>query len=189
LALHATHLCADRRCCSGARFLESSRMQDLEARIQVLEDIEAVRQLKARYFHSIDRKLWDQLAACFSDDAVWESGRRNIRVEGADAIVRFIRNIEDGDHIVNTHQGHDPEIVITGAGTATGLWELFHYREDARQGVTQRSAVFYEDDYVKDNGTWKIAHCRIVPIYFNRSPSATAGGSGTGGSHPPESAP
>lgn len=146
--------------------------QELEARIRVLEDIEAIRKLKARYFHAIDRKRWDDLASCFSQDAVWESGKRKVRVEGMESIVRFIRDIEDGDHIVNTHQGHDPEIEITGPGTATGLWELFHYREDRRDQVTQRSAVFYEDSYAKENGAWKIRHCRIVPIYFSESKAA-----------------
>ena len=145
-----------------------SAAPDLAARVQVLEDIEAIRRLKARYFHAIDRKRWDELAACFCADAVWESGKRKVRIDGRQAIVGFIQGIEDGEHIVNTHQGHDPEINVTGA-TATGLWELFHYREDRQRRLAQRSAAFYEDRYTKDGEGWRIRHCRIVPIYFNES--------------------
>ena len=33
-----------------------------------LFDVEAIRQLKARYFRSMDMKDWDVLAACFTED-------------------------------------------------------------------------------------------------------------------------
>lgn len=141
----------------------------LESRIRVLEDIEALRKLKARYFRVIDRQQWDDLAGCFSADAVWESVKRNVRVEGAEAIARFIRSVEEGVQIVNAHQGHNAEIEITGEATAKGTWELFHYREDKTAGQVQESAAFYEDRYAREAGIWKIVHCRIIPIYLNVS--------------------
>lgn len=143
--------------------------ESLEARIQVLEDIEAIRKLKAKYFHSIDRKQWGALTDCFTQDAVWESGKRKVEVRGAGKIVELIRSIEGPDNITNTHQGHDPEIEIISAVAAKGSWELSHYRYDSGEATEQTSAAFYEDDYVKLNGAWKIRHCRIVPIYLCES--------------------
>jgi hypothetical protein len=148
-------------------------MKDLETRIRVLEDIEAIKKLKAQYFQSIDRKRWDDLAECFCQDGVWESFKRKVKVDGLSAIVQFIRNIEDGDHIINTHLGHNPKIEITSDTTATGIWELSHYRDDLKEKKRQQSAAFYEDIYVKEKGTWRVKYSKIIPIYLNETPINT----------------
>jgi len=116
-------------------------LQALQTRILLLEDAEAIRRLKARYFYSIDLKRWDQLRDCFSVDAVWDSIKWKIRLEGVEAIVRFIQDVEGGDHVVNTHHGLDPEIEITGATTATGFWGLTRYREDSKRPVPPRTRI------------------------------------------------
>jgi hypothetical protein len=141
----------------------------LEKRIGLLEDVEAVKKLKAKYFHSIDRKRWDELSECFCTNASWESIKRKVKVDGVEAIVDFIRNIEDGDHIINTHLGHNPIIEITSDTNAKGIWELSHYREDNMAKKRQQSAAFYEDVYVKENGTWKIKYSKIIPVYLNET--------------------
>lgn len=144
-------------------------LDNLETRIRVLEDIEAIKKLKAKYFNSIDKKQWNELAECFSEDGVWESGKRKVKIESAETIVQFIRKIEDGEHIINTHQGHNPVIEITSDTTGKGIWELSHYRDDVKERVRQQSAVFYEDTYVKVDGAWKINYSKIIPIYLNES--------------------
>ena len=44
-------------------------MSDLERRIRALEDVEAIKRLKYRYWRHLDLKQWDELAACFAADA------------------------------------------------------------------------------------------------------------------------
>ena len=138
----------------------------LAKRIRVLEDMEAIKALKAAYFNSIDGKDWEGLAACFAENSVWESARRNVKVEGKNEIVAFIRNIEDGDHIINTHNGHNPQIKFIDEDHATCLWELAHYREDHQKNEKKMSAAFYADDYAKIDGKWFIMHTRVQPIYL-----------------------
>ena len=41
-------------------------LEELEARVRALEDVEAIRQLKYRYFRCLDLKRWDELGACFT---------------------------------------------------------------------------------------------------------------------------
>ena len=45
------------------------RTSELERRIQALEDVEAIKRLKHRYWRCLDLKLWDELAGCFAPDA------------------------------------------------------------------------------------------------------------------------
>jgi hypothetical protein len=53
---------------------ESARLAQLEQRVQALEDVNAIRYLKARYAaYCDDQYNPDGLAALFTEDAVWES--------------------------------------------------------------------------------------------------------------------
>jgi len=60
----------------------------LEARIQALEDLEAIKQLKHAYFRCLDMRLWDELRGYFTPDASVDYGGQ-YRFEGADTILRF----------------------------------------------------------------------------------------------------
>ena len=49
--------------------------QELEKRLQTLEDIEAIKRLKARYCAMCDAGYdSDGLAGLFTEDAVWDGG-------------------------------------------------------------------------------------------------------------------
>jgi len=43
--------------------------QDLESRIRALEDVEAIKRMKHKYFRCVDLQLWDQLRDCFVPEA------------------------------------------------------------------------------------------------------------------------
>ena len=51
------------------------RLEELENRVRVLEDTDAIRNLKARYAaYCDDNYNPDKIAELFVEDAVWESG-------------------------------------------------------------------------------------------------------------------
>src|SRR5262249_7061665 len=66
------------------------RTSELERRIQALEDVEAIKQLKHRYWRCLDLKLWDELAGCFTQDAHVEYGEGRYRFQGVKAIMHFL---------------------------------------------------------------------------------------------------
>ncbi len=67
------------------------RLKQIERRLQVLEDAEAIRNLKARYAALCDNQYdADGIASLFTEDAVWESPALG-RFEGRDAIRNFFR--------------------------------------------------------------------------------------------------
>lgn len=139
-----------------------AELADLEARIRLLEeecrrlkDIEAIRKLKARYWRCNDKKLWDELVDCFVEDAVADYGP-GMRFEGAKAIAQHCERGTGGESLITIHQGHNPEIEITGGDTAKGVWELYFFMIDERENSRFRMGGFYYDEYVKVGGEWKI---------------------------------
>ena len=48
--------------------------KDMESRLTVLEDIEAIKNLKARSLRSVDNRLWDEMNECFAEDVVADYG-------------------------------------------------------------------------------------------------------------------
>jgi len=57
-------------------------LAELEARIRRLEDIEAIRRLKYKYFRCLDSKLWDEFAECFTEDATTSYSDGQYRPQG-----------------------------------------------------------------------------------------------------------
>jgi bile-acid 7alpha-dehydratase len=121
-----------------------------------LEEIEAIKRLKYKYFRCLDSKLWDDLAECFTEDATtsYSSGKYSFR--GRDKIMEFLKGAL-GDHThLSMHQGHHPEIELTSKTTARGIWALEDYLIDLKANTSLRGAAFYKDEYVKVDGQWKI---------------------------------
>lgn len=126
------------------------------------DEIEAIRRLKARYFRTMDAKDWDAMRAVFSDDLVMdttESGGGTIT--GADEFMAFLRDAI-GD-VVTVHHGHMPEIELTSATTATGIWAM----EDMLRwpdGTEMHGYGHYHETYRKEDGTWRIATSTLTRL-------------------------
>ena len=88
-----------------------------------MDDIEAIRRLKARYFRTMDTKDWDGMRQVFTDDVVMDTtASGGGLIAGADEFMGFLR--EALGETVTVHQGHMPEIELTSETTATGIWAL-----------------------------------------------------------------
>ena len=137
-------------------------LTDMETRIRVLEDIEAIRQLKARYWRSLDNKLWDEYADCFTDDLVFEAPP-HMEIEGKKAFVECIKEMFDRESVQTTHHGHQSEIETVSQTTAKGIWALrdYHTNFSANTAVSQGRG-YYEEEYIKENGKWKIKNMRLT---------------------------
>ena len=71
--------------------LDPARLERIERRLRVLEDAEAIRNLKARYAEFCDSQYdADGIAMLFTEDALWESPGLG-RFEGRQAIRNFFR--------------------------------------------------------------------------------------------------
>lgn len=138
-------------------------MTDQTDPVQRLVDIEAIKQLKARYFRLMDTKRWDDWGLVFATDVVMEVPEADMVNNGRSEVVRIVSSALEGARTV--HHGHMPEIEVTGADTARGTWAMFDYVEwppggdGARVGLTGYG--HYLEDYVREDGEWRIARTRL----------------------------
>jgi hypothetical protein len=119
-----------------------------------MDDVEALKQLKARYFRTMDTKDWAAMRLVFADDVVIDTtGSGGNVVSGADEFLAFLRQ-SIGD-VVTVHQGHTPEIELTSGTTATGIWAM----EDMLRwpnGQELHGYGHYRETYEKVGGEWRI---------------------------------
>ena len=142
--------------------------------VSELVEIEEIKQLKARYFRFMDQKRWDEWGDVFTEDATLQYGPNPGDIfEGRDGIVEGLRNVlKDA---LTAHHGHMPEIEITGDATATGIWAMFDYVE--MPGITLKGYGHYEEEYIKDDGKWKIRNLRLTRLRVDIKTEAGEDGS------------
>ena len=142
---------------AGAEELEA-RLKRLERDLQVLKDVEDIKQLKGKYFRCLDSKLWDELAECFTEDATTSYTDGKYSLSGVEAIIGFLKKSLGPDTVLSMHQGHQPEIDITSDTTAKGTWTSEAGLIITDRNVSTREVNIYYDEYVKIGGQWKIKH-------------------------------
>ena len=128
-----------------------------------MEDIEAIKKLKAKYFRCVDKKLWEEMETVLTEDAVADYGMGIELLQGRKAIIEFLKKNLDRDSMISVHQGHNPEIEITSDTTARGVWVL-NDRLIIQTIATLNGWRYYEDEYVKVNGEWKKKSTKITNI-------------------------
>jgi hypothetical protein len=141
-------------------------LEEIEKRLRTLEDIEAIRQLQARYVNCLSTIEWDDLVDCFAEDGVVDLHTGIAR--GKKEIEKFFK-----EKIAITHIGMEgnfvvhPVISIDG-DTAKASWLLFTYFSmphkiqiapalTAEEDAPEWMSGFYDMEYVRENGLWKIS--------------------------------
>jgi uncharacterized protein (TIGR02246 family) len=122
-----------------------------------MDDIEAIKQLKARYMRTVDLKDWEGFRNVFTDDAVWDTTSAGAEViSGADAIAEY--NQRGLGDVLCIHHSHTPEIEVTSPTTATGIWPT-EYMHRWPTGKELHGYGFYYESYEKVAGDWRIKTC------------------------------
>lgn len=145
-----------------------STMPDLEHRIRILEDIEAIKNLKARYWRSVDLQQWDNLADCYTEDVVFDDAHFG-KMEGRSYIVKVLKRAMK--NVKTVHQGHNSEIEILDDTTARGRWTL-NDRVATSDRVVMTGYGIYEDTYLKVGGSWKIKYSKLTYIFQENFPTS-----------------
>jgi uncharacterized protein (TIGR02246 family) len=127
-----------------------------------MDDIEAIKQLKARYCRLMDTKDWDGYRQVFTDDVTMDTTDSGGNViTGADAFFEFL--VPTIGDVVTVHQCHTPEIEITSPTTATGIWAM----EDMLRwpdGNEMHGYGHYTETYEKVGGEWRVKSSTLTRL-------------------------
>jgi hypothetical protein len=144
---------------------------DLTDQLADLLEIEAIKQLKARYFRLMDTKQWDAWGEVFSPEArlQWGESEEDAAAGRANIVAAVRGAIQQA---VTCHHGHTPEISIVDSEHATGIWSMFD-RVDHPSYLLEGYG-HYTEEYVKIEGEWKIDRTRLTRLHrdFTLKPEA-----------------
>src|SRR5262245_56021729 len=127
------------------------------------DELEALRRLKARYCRHLDTKdlgAWREVftsdVAVSLDMAVSTGGadpQTAPAIEGVDTFAPSVLDSLAG--VATMHHCHTPELALTSAVTATGIWAMEDWLifPDGRQ---LHGAGHYHETYEKLDGAWRI---------------------------------
>lgn len=127
-----------------------------------LEDIEAIKQLKARYCRAMDTRDWQLLASCYTQDTyidlTGEEALAGFRepIRGVGAVVSSIRDaLGEGKCI---HVTFLPEITFESDDVAKGIWGLEYstWQQAGSPLPILHGFAYSHDEYVRVDGRWLI---------------------------------
>jgi hypothetical protein len=133
-----------------------------------LADLDAIRQLKARYCRLLDTKRWERMRGeVFAPDARFEGFSSGM---GSDLDAWLASASEALAEIVSVHHVHQPEIVLTGPDTARGVWAMYDLLErmPAGSGHGLHGYGHYEEEYRRGPDGWRIAFMRLTRLRIDR---------------------
>ena len=135
-----------------------------------LVEIEAIKRLKYRYVRLLDLKEFDELETLFLENATASYSDGTYSFDSRAGILDFLRSALGSTTMLTSHKVHQPEIELTGPDTATGVWGLEDVVILSDAALTIRGAAFYNDEYAKVDGAWKIRHTGYRRVFEEMGP-------------------
>lgn len=149
-----------------------SELEQLRKEIQQLRDIEAIKALKARYIRSMTLGQWDLMESLLTEDVESAYSDGKYTFSGRDSLMQFLRDAnQDAYDQVSYWMVGMPEITFQSDTEATAIWGLLHFHLNKEENYHVDQYSYYEDEYVKQDGTWlirKTGYKRILEEQFDR---------------------
>ena len=145
-------------------------MNDME-RLVAIEDI---KNLKARRIRAMDEKRWADYEAMHAPDHVSDSYGGAPAV-GAKANAERLAQVLG--HITSVHHAHTPELTISSATTAEGVWAMedMLFWKQGSEDHWLHGFGHYHERYRKDAEGWRFVYRKLTRILVRTSAGAKLG--------------
>jgi hypothetical protein len=133
-------------------------LKEMGQRVRATEDIQEIHELQRRYVNALICAEWDDCADCFAEKAKVDVILHD-PVEGNANIRKWFK-----EELSKTHAGAEGDIVVhpvidLDGEKAKGKWLLYMMYCYPRTGQSLFWVQgFYEMEYVRENGKWKISY-------------------------------
>jgi hypothetical protein len=148
--------------------VEGLKMQisALAHQIQNSQDYIAINNLQDAYGYYVDKAKWDEVADLFTKDGTLEIGLRGVYV-GQDRVRAYLHRLSDLTYgTLYNHSQLQPIIHIDPDGrTAKGRWRAFIQVGQLKTRAQWGDAI-YENEYLKEDGVWKIRKLHAYFTYY-----------------------
>ena len=143
-----------------------SSADDLRRGLQMLMDMESIRQLKHAYFRCIDTANFEELGTLFHDDVLvhFVGGNYEWKLQGREEYLEAVKTSFTNES-VGHHNGHHPEIQMISENEATAIWYLADNMWVMNHNFFTTGTAIYWDRYLKMDGRWLIKETRYERIY------------------------
>jgi ketosteroid isomerase-like protein len=135
-------------------------LEELEKRVQTIEDLEEIKKLHQRYINLMDNLQYEKVLNLFTEDAVAEvrnSGVKSGKKEIADIYLGTLTKIMGGTRR-DGHIAIEPDITVED-NTARGSWLIYMlFSKPNIQWVQGRN----DCEYRKENGKWRISKLKFI---------------------------
>ena len=132
-------------------------LEELEERIMVIEDIEAIKNLHSNYVYALSNQQWDNMLDYFTEDAVcyikpWGLCKGKKEIEEL-----FKNNLMDKPLPTHGHLVEHP-VMRVGGNWAMCHWSLYLlFDEPERRWIRGE----YTCEYAKVDGSWKMDYVNV----------------------------
>ncbi len=134
--------------------------EDLLKRVQRLEDIEAIRCLKATYLNACDCQDPERAKRCFAEGEVMiDFGHVGV-FRSRDEWEALYRAAGCQPFVLDQHHGANAQIELIDETHAKASWALSYRNINTRDRTVTFVSLLYHDEFTKFGTQWKITKCR-----------------------------
>jgi hypothetical protein len=147
----------------------AATLEGIERRVGLLEDVAQLERMNSIYGYYLAHLQWDDLTGIFSPTGSIEIAMRGVYV-GAASVRRNLnlygQATDDQFGLQHNHMQFQPVVTVAPDGKSAKL----RSRALSIMGNWQRNSQWmggiYENDFVKENGVWKIQRDQVFNTYF-----------------------
>ena len=146
------------------------KIEELEKKIRVLEDIEEIKKLHYRYINGLTVSNIEEILPCFSQNGVVDihAGMAKTPEERK----KIFKKLTSEHHIGQEGNFMVHPVISVNGDKATGSWLLYLQWAQPRK-MNPRPTIFttddapdwmqgfYDTEYVRENGAWKISYLKL----------------------------
>ena len=147
------------------------RVDRLETLTQRVEAISAIKRLQHAYGHYSELGLWHDFADLFADSGIGHYTQGALDREGIRAL--FLKDVGQGrlglaDGRIYPHISMQPVITLAADGqSGKGRWHIMAMLGGYKSSASWAGGI-YENEYVRENGVWKMKDVRYLAQYSGR---------------------
>lgn len=138
-------------------------MMNVSKRIESLEAISAIKDLKFKYWKACDAKKPMTVLECFHLDKVEIDFEDFGFFHSAQDMVDKYKINSCHDHLIEKHAGKNPVISLLSNNEANGFWAMSYNLIDTKKKFRLDIQGNYKDLYLRnDNGDWLIKESKFI---------------------------